>query len=194
MFSNVAWQHHSKGCHVYRQYKDWWWFILSLQPAERTVSDTWICTAWLNHSVSILHDFIGGGILNGFTSAVHRVCFYYAIRWSKQTFPEPVVCPACTNLMLEGVDETGWGGQKRKTVAFCHATFHHHLQLPMEDVLWIFYIVSSDTPHKIHLVLWQKCTPGTRRCPALAPQERLLSSTALTSHALLKSLVKDGHG
>lgn len=103
-------------------------------------------------------------------------------------------CLPCTNLMLEGAYETGWGDRKRKTVAFCHATFHLHLQFPMEDVLWIFYIVCSDTPHKIHLVSWQKCTPGTRCCPALAPQERLLSSKDLTSHALLKSLVKDGHG
>ncbi len=101
----------------------------------------------------------------------------------------------CTNLILERDRLDGMRGrQKEKYCCFlsCHipppptVSYGRRVMNILHCVFW--------HSRKIHLVSWQKCTSGTRRHPALAPQDRLLSSTASTSHAFLKSLVKDGHG
>lgn len=127
-----------------------------------------------------------------FTSAVHRTSFYHDIRQSKQMFPESVVCPAQTWCWRGRM--RGDGGTEEKDG--CFLSCHIPPPPPVSyggRVMNILHCKFWHSPY-IHLVSWQKCTPGTHRCPAPAPQERLLSSTALTSHALLKSLVKDGHG
>lgn len=144
----------SKDCHVYRQHKEWWWFIYFIAMSRAYSMLVPACDTQIR------------GQLDGMTKQFgqHSAWFYrwWCFEWlyvsrtqnkllsryqSKQTFPEPVVCPAQT-WCWRGRMRWDGGGRKRKTVAFCHATFHLHLQFPMEDVLWIFYIVSSDTPHK----------------------------------------------
>ncbi len=100
----------------------------------------------------------------------------------------------CTNLILERQIRWDEGETEEKYCCFlsCHipppptVSYGRRVMNILHCVFW--------HSRKIHLVSWQKCTSGTRRHPALAPQDRLLSSTASTSHAFLKSLVKDGHG
>ncbi len=124
---------------------------------------------------------------------LHTIHYCHTIKWSNQTFAEPVVCPAQTWFWRDRLDGMR-GRQKEKYCCFlsCHipppptVSYGRRVMNILHCVFW--------HSRKIHLVSWQKCTSGTRRHPALAPQDRLLSSTASTSHAFLKSLVKDGHG